>query len=150
MKVHVPGKLLLVLTATFIFFISIVRDVGAVEYLGEYCWNFTFNEDATGQITPVSGIGRYAITHTGETNYLLQWKGMIGSAMIDGNYLIVTTSSTSESEQPINHQAWTAHWKLDIASMSGTIWRTVTKFDTTNRTITHGYQAGTATFVACP
>ena len=150
MRRHKTTKCTTILILLGIIYCSYINVAMAAEYLGEFCWNFTYDENATGPITPVSGISKYSVTHVGGGNYLVLGNGQIGSARIAGDFVLVTANSTLESEDPISRQARTAQWKLNVSTLSGTIWRTMIKFDTSSRSLTLGYHAGTATLVTCP
>ena len=134
-----------------------VSTVWAVEYLGEFCWKITTNEDTAGAITPSSVIGKFAVTQTGDNYYLLQGKTnarnptyFIGSGIIAGNNLIITMNNTYETADPVKRETRIANWTLDLGTLSGTNWRTTTRFDTTTRTISQIYNAGSVEFVTCP
>jgi len=157
MKASAMVKVILVIALMGMICGLSVSSAGAIEYLGEFCWSFTYNENTAGEITPVTGISKYGITNTGGGYYLLQGKGtddstagFFASAVIDGNHLVITAYGTYENTELNNRQTRISQWKLDLVTLNGTVWRTVTRFDTTTRNLNEYYNAGTVTWVKCP
>ncbi len=151
---------------TFLLGWSMER-AGAVNYLGEYCWTGTITENETGPATGNTLLFRLGVTQMDGLYFSFQGTRIVtnpppgalpsypvfahGGAVIFGNEVIITGHSTYDGNPNYPTRSGRSfQLKLSLANLNGTFWSEFTDFDTTARTFTDHYAAGSATFSACP
>ncbi len=148
----VSGKTATLMATTGLIAVLGTAGVQAGTYIGEFCWDlvFTVPEGRTALV-------RAAVTDMGNGHFFLNGKAtsnegrviaVHGNAERDGNQIRITgVGAGSDATKTWGH---TGNWLLDATTLSGTLSRVGTLFDSESATFTDYYNVGTTTFTACP
>ena len=151
----------------FALLLGSTEQVGAVEFLGEICWTGAVTEDETGPITGNTLLFRLGVTQMSGSYFSFQGTRIVypppagapagnpvfvhGGAVVFGSEVILTGHSTWDGNPNYATRSGRSfQLKLSLSDLNGTFWSEMLDFDTTARTFTVHYGAGTATFSACP
>ncbi len=110
------GSMVGVVFAILLLTLAPPREAGAVEYLGDFCWNFA-------SATQGSGMMKFGVVHLGGGHYLLSGGGgpeaMHGNAEFSGGQILLTTVSSGSDAS----YTWSFVGRgiLDAATLNGTL-----------------------------
>jgi len=143
------GALILVVVLGLAAIWGSVRSAEAVEYLGEFCWNFASASHG-------SGILRLGVVYLGGGHYLLSRGGgpeaVHGNAEISGGQILLTTVSSGSNSSYV--WSFIGRGVLDAATLNGTLDTMGVGHDKTNPNPENSYSdydgPFTMTFITCP
>ena len=131
----------------------------AQTYLGEVCWSVLETENESGPTSKSPGVLRAGVTTIGAGYYFLQ--GHVTTAdnpfflhatgVIVGTEIWITGSDAQDHTPTKPYRdGGVMQVRLSPSNLSGTWWDVYSSFKTTDRSLSPGYGAGTATLIACP
>jgi hypothetical protein len=128
------------------------------EYLGEFCLSIHVTTSDKGSRDDTY-IERIKITQIGDNAYNLQ--GIVnvpgdnpffthGSATVIGNDLVITQSGAQAHATSSYQDVGTSQSRINLSTMTGTIWGIHKSYNTSTRQFSDFYSAGTITLIKCP
>lgn len=154
MKALKSGKVLIGLLLLLSFNVTNAR----AEYLGEFCLSLHITTSDKGSRDDTY-IERIKITQIGDNAYNLI--GIVnvpgdnpfitqGSATVIGNELVIIQSSAQAHSTSAYQDIGTSQCRLNLTTLSGTIWAIQKSYNTSTHQFSDFYAAGTITLIKCP
>ncbi len=130
----------------------------AVQYLGEFCWSIHITASDKGP-RDETYIERTRITQL--SNNAFSVDGVVevpgdnpvisqGAGTVIGNDLFITSNSTQEHSTSPYRDIGTAQSRVNLSSLSGTLWAISRSYNTSTRLFSDFYSSGTITLTSCP